>query len=82
VTSPGDEELRLGPKSKEWLRRVGITSRSELKAIGVDRAYATVVDAGHGENRNFYYGLAADVLDVHWTEAREILLQNPDLFAD
>jgi TfoX C-terminal domain len=82
VRNPNDDDLSIGPQSKEWLQRVGITSRSDLISVGVDEVYAMVINAGHEENRSFYCGLDAIVLDVPWTEAREILQQNPDLFQD
>lgn len=80
VTASEPDELRIGPLSKVWLRRIGITSRFDLIASGVEETYVRLIEAGHEENRNLYYGLAPIVLDVHWIEAKEILRANPEIF--
>jgi hypothetical protein len=51
------------------LRRVGITTKEELIAIGWQEAWALLIERYPGRlNRNAGYGLAAAVLEMDWRE--------------
>jgi DNA transformation protein len=60
--------LNLGPKSKQWLAKIGLHTLEDLKAIGARTAYDRVVAAGHPANLNLLYGLIGAVQNRHWRE--------------
>lgn len=61
------ELKNLGPVSHEWLRSVGIHSRTELEEVGALEAFHRVRLHGFNASVNLLYALEAALRDVHWT---------------
>ena len=67
--TPIEQARGLGPTMGTELRRVGITTKEELIAIGWQEAWALLIERYPGRlNRNAGYGLAAAVLEMDWRE--------------
>lgn len=67
--TPIEQARGLGPTMGAELRRVGITTKEELIAIGWQEAWALLIERYPGRlNRNAGYGLAAAVLEMDWRE--------------
>jgi nucleotidyltransferase/DNA polymerase involved in DNA repair len=65
--TPIEKAQGLGPTMGAELRRVGIASKEELQAIGLQDAWARLIERYPGRlNRNAAYGLAAAVLEMDW----------------
>lgn len=58
----------IGSKSREMLEAAGITSLSQLNAMGSVDAYLLVKRAGCEPSLNFLWGLEALLSDEHWLE--------------
>jgi len=63
-------ELRnLGPRSAEWLGRVGIDRLSDLEAVGAEGAYRRLADAGIGRlSLVMLWALEGALQDVDWRD--------------
>ncbi len=62
----------LGPKSEAMLAGAGISSFSQLKALGAARAYALVRRSASKPSLNLLWGLEAAISAVPWqTIARQ-----------
>ena len=65
--SVGIRALRnLGPKSAEWLRAVGITTRADLERVGSIGAFRMVKESGVSVSLNLLYALEGALLDERW----------------
>lgn len=74
------ELKNLGPKSEEWLPKVGIYTAEQLRAADPYEVYAKLKVVVPGTSLNALYALIGAVEDRHWLEIRkerrtEILLQ-------
>lgn len=58
----------IGPKTQNWLDRIGIQTREALLALGPQQAYEDLIDIGHPPNRNLLYGLIGAAEDRDWRE--------------
>ena len=72
----------IGRKSAEWLRSVGVSTRSQLSAMGPVGAYQLVASR-HKVSRNLLWSLAAALKRKDWrqltaAEKRELLAQLDD----
>ncbi|MEN9868083.1 MAG: hypothetical protein RL748_3673 [Pseudomonadota bacterium] len=56
----------LGPKSALMLQHAGITSLSQLKALGAISAFLRVQDAGLKPSLNLLYALEGALQGEHW----------------
>jgi DNA transformation protein and related proteins len=61
------ELSNIGPVSIGWLVQCGITSRSDLEAMGAVMAYKIVKHRVPAASLNLLYGLHAALTGVHWT---------------
>ncbi|WP_211238080.1 TfoX/Sxy family protein [Derxia gummosa] len=62
----------LGPKSAAWLIAAGITSVSEIRALGSVASYVRVKRAGMNASLNLLWALEGAISDQPWqTVARE-----------
>ena len=68
------ELLNIGPKGREWLSGVGVYTYSDLKRLGPKRVFAQLLGAGYPANKNMWYSLVGAYLQIHWSEAREMVL--------
>ena len=59
----------LGPKSREWLARIGVYSLDDVVKLGVVETYKRV-KAAHPEKvtLNMLWGLQAALLDIPWNQ--------------
>ena len=59
----------LGPKSREWLASVGVSTLDDVANLGVVETYKRV-KAAYPEKvtLNMLWGLQAALLDIPWTE--------------
>lgn len=63
------EKLRnLGPKSAEMLRRAGIRTAAQLRAIGAARAFVAVKRCGANPSLNLLWALEGALSDRPWQE--------------
>ncbi|MEU6412790.1 TfoX/Sxy family protein [Microbispora sp. NPDC046933] len=62
------EDMRnLGPKSGEWLERVGIVDPGQLAELGAVEAYRRLRDAGiPGLSLNALWAMEGAIEDVDW----------------
>ena len=58
----------IGPKSREMLRKAGITSLSQLRQIGAVGAYVRVKRAHCKPSLNFLWGLESVISGEHWLD--------------
>lgn len=66
---PIEEMRNLGPKSKAWLREIGIDSEDMLREIGAVEAYARLrFRFGRTITRNMLFGLAAALAGIDWRQ--------------
>ncbi|WP_019142747.1 TfoX/Sxy family protein [Noviherbaspirillum massiliense] len=61
----------LGPKSEEWLPKVGIHSVKQLQASDPFEVYARLRAAIPGANLNALYAIIGAVEDRHWLDVKE-----------
>lgn len=61
----------LGPKSEEWLPRVGIHSVEQLLDSDPFEVYAKLRVAIPGANLNALYAIIGAVEDRHWLDVKE-----------
>lgn len=66
----------LGPKSRAWLKTIGIESREELEALGAAEAYLRVRDAGFKPSLNLLWALQGAILDITWNEIPESMKED------
>ena len=67
MTTPIEKARNLGPVTVAELRRAGITTVEELRALGWQEAWARVVEMfPNRRNANMGYGLAGADLDIDW----------------
>jgi len=58
----------LGPKSAQFLRSAGITSREQLERLGSVKAYAMVKRAEPSASLNLLWALEGALSGLHWRE--------------
>jgi DNA transformation protein and related proteins len=58
----------IGPKSREMLRTVGITSLSRLREIGAVGAFIMVKRAKCKPSLSFLWGLESVISSEHWRD--------------
>jgi len=68
VANSGEHIVGLGPKSRDMLRAVGISSLTQLREIGSAAAYNRVKQAGHKPSLNFLWGLESAISGEHWRD--------------
>ena len=56
----------LGPKSAEMLADAGITTREELEACGVVKAFVAVEQHGHSPSLNLLWAMEGALTDTPW----------------
>lgn len=61
----------LGPKSEEWLPRVGIHSVEQLLAADPYEVYAKLRAEIPGANLNALYAIIGAVENRHWLDVKE-----------
>lgn len=62
-------ELPVGPKSRQMLAAVGVTTLDELDRRGAVEVYCAVVATGvFRPSLNLLWGLEAVLLGVHWAD--------------
>lgn len=69
------EFLNISPKGTEWLSGVGVHTYADLKHLGPKKVFNQLLIAGYPANKNMWYSLVGAYLQVHWSEAREMLLK-------
>lgn len=74
------ELKNLGPKSEEWLPKVGIHTAEQLRAADPYEVYAKLKVTIPGANLNALYALIGAMENRHWLEIKrerrtEILLR-------
>lgn len=58
---------KLGPKSREWLAEIGITTFEEVERLGSVEVYRRLKASRPREvSLNMLYGLEAAILDIPW----------------
>lgn len=58
---------KLGPKSREWLAEIGITTFEEVERLGSVEVYRRLKASRPREvSLNMLYGLQAAILDIPW----------------
>ncbi|MBP1806030.1 TfoX/Sxy family DNA transformation protein [Rubellimicrobium aerolatum] len=60
----------LGPATESAFLRAGISTAEELRALGADRAYARLLDAGERPHFIAYYVLHMAIQDRPWTDCQ------------
>lgn len=59
----------LGPKTRGWLREVGVESRDDLVALGVVEVYRRLKERFPDRvSLNALWGLQGAVLNLHWNQ--------------
>lgn len=76
----------LGPKSEAMLRRAGITTEEQLRALGAVRAYAMVKRCSADASLNLLWALEGALTNRSWqevarTERLGLLLQVEELMS-
>ncbi|MBK8033959.1 MAG: TfoX/Sxy family protein [Chloroflexi bacterium] len=57
----------LGPKSRQWLAEIGITTFEEIERLGSMEVYRRLKASRPREvSLNMLYGLEAAILDIPW----------------
>lgn len=57
----------LGPKSRAWLAEIGVTTESDLRALGAVEAYARLrFRFGRQVSRNMLFAMAAGLAGIDW----------------
>ena len=57
----------LGPKSRQWLAEIGITTFEEIERLGSVEVYRRLKASRPREvSLNMLYGLEAAILDIPW----------------
>ena len=58
---------KLGPKSRQWLAEIGITTFEEIERLGSVEVYRRLKASRPREvSLNMLYGLEAAILDIPW----------------
>jgi DNA transformation protein len=60
--------IGIGPKSREMLKKAGITTSSQLREFGSVAVYIKVKKAGSNPSLNFLWGLESALSGEHWQE--------------
>lgn len=68
MEKPLSELPNLGPKSEDMLRRAGITSVAQLRAIGSVQAYLSVRRTNARASLNLLWALEGALTDQHWRQ--------------
>lgn len=58
----------LGPKSEAMLRRAGITTEEQLRALGSVRAYVKVKNSGINASLNLLWAIEGALTNRSWQE--------------
>ncbi|MFZ2990068.1 TfoX/Sxy family protein [Ideonella sp.] len=62
----------IGPRSKQMLALVGITTLAQLQELGAVPVYCQVRRAGAKPSLNLLWALEGAILGVHWQEVARI----------
>lgn len=65
------ELKNLGPKSEEWLPKVGIYTAEQLRASDPYEVYAKLKETVPGTSLNALYALMGAAEDRHWLEIKQ-----------
>ncbi len=65
------QPLRVGPKSRAWLRQVGVRTHEDLVAVGAVAAYVKCKRAGFRPSLNLLYALEGLLMGCHWQKVPE-----------
>jgi DNA transformation protein len=58
---------KLGPKSRQWLAEIGITTLEEIERLGSVEVYRRLkASRPRDVSLNMLYGLEAAILDIPW----------------
>jgi hypothetical protein len=69
MESGGGSKIGIGPKSREILARLGITTIEEVEQRGLVETYLDVLELGDtGATINFLWGLESAATGIHWLE--------------
>jgi DNA transformation protein len=64
-----DEFAKLGPKSREWLAEIGITTFEQIEALGSVEVYRRLKAARPRDvTLNMLYGLEAALMGIRWLD--------------
>ena len=64
-----DPKVGIGPKSREILARLGVTTVEAVESRGIVETYLDVLGLGDtGATLNFLWGLESAVSGIHWLE--------------
>jgi TfoX/Sxy family transcriptional regulator of competence genes len=58
----------IGPRTTDWLLKVGITSYDDIDRLGAVAAYRLLLDAGYPATLNALYALESVLLECHWRD--------------
>lgn len=62
----------LGPKSRQWLEAIGITTIEQIEELGVVEVYIRLKEAfPHRVTLNMLWGLQAALMGIHWNQLPE-----------
>ena len=56
----------IGPDIEQWLARVGVTTKAQFDALGADKAYRLLIEAGHEPDPNLRAMLIGAEEDIDW----------------
>lgn len=65
--------LNIGPVGTEWLKGIGVVTYADLKRQGPKKVFEKLLAAGIPANKNMWYSLVGAYLQIHWSEAREMV---------
>lgn len=74
--------LNIGPVGTKWLADIGVHTLKDLQRMGPHKAFDKLLAAGHSANKNMWYSLVGAYLQIHWSEAREMVLRGELPFKD
>jgi DNA transformation protein len=61
-----DELKGIGPKSREMLKKAGITTLAQLRELGSVKAFIKVKHAGCNPSLNFLWGIESVLTGEYW----------------
>ena len=70
MTEPVSSIRNLGPASDTAFARAGISTADQLRALGVDAAYARVLASGSKPHFIGYYALVMGLMGRPWNDCR------------
>ena len=70
------ELKNLGNTSINWLKAIGVSSRSELEQKGAVPAYLSIKQRGIRVSKVLLYALHGALADIHWSDISDETKQN------